>query len=135
MGTKGKKKQNKMVRYIVAPFKVLGKARELYMKTMFDCAKQVGQVGNVVTCTIPHQIPPHLPKSFSNNNENSRLNREVKKQTIESTLRSYSIGVGRLGIIDENKPCDFKEMDDNKVVYPRSRSYAPVNRNGSRIQI
>lgn len=130
MGTKAKKKQNKMVRYILAPFKVLGKARKFYMKTMFDCAQQVGQVGSVVTCTIPHQIPPQLPKSFNNNNENSRRNREVKKQTTESTLRSYSTGVGRLGIIDENKPCDFKEMDVNKIVCPRSRSFPTLSRGG-----
>ncbi|KAK4357783.1 hypothetical protein RND71_023393 [Anisodus tanguticus] len=121
MGTKTKKKQNKLVKYIVAPFKVLGKAREFYMKTVFDCAQQVGQGGSVMTCTI-HHVPHQLPKS-----------RELKKQTIESNWRSYSIGVGRLGRIDENKPCDFKELDVNMIVYPRSRSYAIVNRARSRI--
>ncbi|KAK6777916.1 hypothetical protein RDI58_024634 [Solanum bulbocastanum] len=111
MGTKTK---NKLVKYIGAPFKVLGKAREFYMKTMFDCAQQVGQGGSVMSCTVSHRKPQQLPKST-----------ELKKQ---STWRSYSTGVGRLGRIDENKPCDFNESDVHNVVYPRSRSHSIVNR-------
>ncbi|CAK7330217.1 unnamed protein product [Dovyalis caffra] len=42
-------------------------------------------------------------------------------------LRSYSVGIGKIGKIDEEKPCSFREDgdEDNKVdVCPRSRSQA-----------
>lgn len=46
--------------------------------------------------------------------------------------RSYSFGVGRIGRIDEDMPCDFMEVVDinkNNIMYPRCRSYAITNRN------
>lgn len=110
----GSKTKNKLVKCIVAPFKALGEARQFYMRAMFDCAQQVGQGGSVITFTVPHRIPQQLPKR-----------KDSKKQMIEySTSTSYSTGVGRLGRIDENKPCDFNELDINKVIYPRFTSYS-----------
>lgn len=45
-------------------------------------------------------------------------------------IRSYSVGLGKIGRIDEDRPCCFDE--DGVIIkadlYPRSRSYA-VNRN------
>lgn len=42
--------------------------------------------------------------------------------------RSYSAGIGRIGRIDEDMPCDFKEADPPINAYPRCKSYAVSSR-------
>jgi hypothetical protein len=42
-------------------------------------------------------------------------------------MRSYSVGIGKIGKIDEEKPCSFREDDGDNInvdVCPRSRSQA-----------
>ncbi|XVF01405.1 hypothetical protein REPUB_Repub04eG0086500 [Reevesia pubescens] len=42
-------------------------------------------------------------------------------------MRSYSVGIGKIGRIDEDKPCSFEEDEVDAMadlVYPRSRSHA-----------
>ncbi|KAI5661196.1 hypothetical protein M9H77_20519 [Catharanthus roseus] len=54
---------------------------------------------------------------------------EIQKMKLRTAaeMRSYSVGVGKMGRIDEDWPCEFKELGDDNGglgVYPRSRSCA-----------
>ncbi|XP_034682187.1 uncharacterized protein LOC117911872 [Vitis riparia] len=147
MKTKGKK-QSKAMRCIGAPLRVLAKAGDFYMRSMMDCSGGVGY-GGLVGC--PALQVSHLPNSFSVSSSKRRdeelrlreLMGRVSKRSGGSRvemerrkgvgMRSYSIGIGRIGRIDEEKPCEFVEDDDGKlkadVLYPRSRSCAVTKRN------
>ena len=53
------------------------------------------------------------------------LNLQRQTEVIEATTvrNSYSVGVGKIGRIDEDKPCSFEE----NLLYPRSKSHAIGN--------
>ncbi|XP_027109806.1 uncharacterized protein LOC113759218 [Coffea eugenioides] len=53
----------------------------------------------------------------------------VKLPAKAAEKRSYSVGIGRIGRIDEDMPCDFKEADSPIYAYPRCKSYAVTSRN------
>ncbi|KAK3035699.1 hypothetical protein RJ639_033401 [Escallonia herrerae] len=148
MGTKAKR-QNKFIRYVAAPFKLLSKARDFYMKTMFDCAGRIGEGSVVAGCALPQMT--RLCSFKQMDNEDLRaLIRVASTRTLRSKVerdlgrqvewqkpaagarvvgRSYSVGVGKIGRIDEDLACDFVEVEGNKnVVYPRCRSYAVTQR-------
>ncbi|XVF44960.1 hypothetical protein PTKIN_Ptkin02bG0165000 [Pterospermum kingtungense] len=143
-------KQSKLMKIIWSPIRLLSKARDLYMKSIQDCAGGIGYGGGVACPTAPEASP--LPKSFSVNSsmaghdeELRQLVRAASKRGIDSCkvrhsmkqgnvgyggnmgMRSYSVGVGKIGRIDEDKPCSFEE-DEADALYPRSQSYA-VRRN------
>ncbi|KAJ0078069.1 hypothetical protein Patl1_37337 [Pistacia atlantica] len=118
------------------PRKILHKARDFYVKSMEDCASKVGY-GGVVGC--PTAQLSRLPRSFSVNYSKSRndvskkmgnqmdLNareEELRQQKMENygaVKRCYtSVGLGKIGRIDEDRPCYFEE----DMLYARSRSYA-----------
>ncbi|GLT47394.1 hypothetical protein SLA2020_210960 [Shorea laevis] len=144
MRSKGNK-QSKLMKIILAPIKVLSKARDFYMKGMDDCASRLGNGG---VMGGPGLHVSQLPKSFSVKSSRSsdgdeelrELLRSASKRAMECKarqetknvresagmqgMRSYSVGIGKIGRIDEDKPCSFEE----DVVYPRSRSCA-VRRN------
>lgn len=160
-------KQNKFMyfmRIVTLPIRVLGKARDFYMKTMFDCAGRISEGSVVVGYSAPPQVSC-LPRNFSgsslkegrdvedlrefirvmsmrNNNNNGinvmtdiggRGDVEWRKQAVEGGVgrvgRCYSVGVGRIGRIDEELPCDFEEVDVKKDVFSRCKSYAITKRN------
>ncbi|KAK9270504.1 hypothetical protein L1049_026084 [Liquidambar formosana] len=144
--------QNRFVRIITMPFRVLGKARDFYVRSVTNCAHTVSY-GNTIGC------PGDLPRSFSvcsSRTNNSEDFRELVRAASTSTLvdrigmdmllqqhmreaaamgskvvvpRSCSVGMGK---IDEDKPCcDFGEdtIDGkNGLFYPRSKSYAVTKR-------
>ncbi|XP_048231956.1 uncharacterized protein LOC125370455 [Ricinus communis] len=145
-------KQSKFIFQIIfAPIKILSKARDFYMKSMQDCAGKIGY-GAVTFGGPAVSESVYLPKSFSvsytqsgscNNEELRQLlrrrrsviqssnmhiaQREVRVTTMVSCDegRSYSVGLGRIGRIDEDRPCSFKEGDDKDAdLYLRSRSHA-----------
>ncbi|KAJ0076896.1 hypothetical protein Patl1_36262 [Pistacia atlantica] len=127
------------------PRKILHKARDFYVKSMEDCASK-GGYGGVVGC--PTAQVSRLPRSFSVNYSKSRNNEkfreflaamskkmgtemdlnareeELRQQKMENygaVKRCYtSVGLGKIGRIDEDRPCYFEE----DMLYARSRSYA-----------
>ncbi|CAK7330215.1 unnamed protein product [Dovyalis caffra] len=153
MRSTANKQSNKLIRILFAPFKFISKARYLYMKSMWKCAGRVGN-GNFVggptsqIMTLPKSFSSK-PDSNSNNDavlkgildslakkriddqieSNMDGNGEVMKQTTLGSSgrvgRSYSVGVGKIGRIDEDKPCSFREDHNLKAdSYARSKSYA-----------
>ncbi|XP_010273200.1 PREDICTED: uncharacterized protein LOC104608813 [Nelumbo nucifera] len=150
------KNESKLGRCIKAPFRILCKARDFYVRSMTNCANSYGNVMGGPAVPISD-----LPKSFSVNSSRSRedddlreLIRAASRRSLENHIemelrqqleqqqqqqqqqqmhgkvpRSFSVGIGR---IDEDKPCDFSQ--DFKVKtdlrYPRSRSYAVTKRPG-----
>lgn len=153
MGIKGHH-QNKFVRFITIPFRILGKTRDFYVRSMTSCAHGVGYsqtMGSAAT----------LPKSFSVSSSRGgddedlreliraasartsvdRLDMDMilKQQATQSAMmmagskglpKSSSVGMGK---IDEDRPCDFEEgvgVGGVKadLFYPRSRSYAVTKR-------
>ncbi|PSS31499.1 Arrestin domain-containing protein [Actinidia chinensis var. chinensis] len=145
--------QNRFMRIITLPIRVLSRAKDLYVKSMVDCADRVsyGAVMGVGSGQVSS-----LPKSFSvgsgrsSDNEDLReliraastrsfgsrvetdlyLQSQMRRPTTAAAVvpRSCSVGMGR---IDEDGPCDFGEVGMGvrpELVYPRSRSYAVPKR-------
>ncbi|KAK3006365.1 hypothetical protein RJ639_017476 [Escallonia herrerae] len=144
-------KESKISRCFKAPMRVLSKARDFYIRSMSECAGQVG-FGAAMGCPAPHISS--LPRSFSVGSSSSSYDQDFRELVraastrslggkvdlefrrrqspatgVNVVPRSQSVAVGR---IDEDKPCEFGE--DFKVMtadmYPRSRSYAVSTRNG-----
>lgn len=128
------------------PTKILLKVRDSYVESMKDCASKVGY-GSSVGC--PAAQVSRLPRSFSVNylkprndkrfeellaavskivgSDQMELNvreeelREQKMENYGTMKRCYtSVGLGKIGRIDEDRPCYFEE----DKLYTRSRSNA-----------
>ncbi|XP_044508808.1 uncharacterized protein LOC123227750 [Mangifera indica] len=135
-------KQSKFMLIISAPIRFLSRARDFYIKGMQDFNGRIGNYDGVVVCPAAQVV--HLSKNFSVNSskpiddeEIRELLRTASRKNMESKMklnqsggmrRSYTVGAGKMGRIEEEEPCTFEE-DGSKgeVLYPRSRSYA-VNR-------
>ncbi|KAJ6905735.1 hypothetical protein NC652_023480 [Populus alba x Populus x berolinensis] len=181
------KKRSKLVVVLLAPFTVLRKAGNFYMKFVADCSDMVGNDYNGMVGGPTAQMST-LPKSFSSNSMRESTSgrrsgplqsasgrrsgplqsasgrgsgvlsesasgrrshemqpdmhyREAGVMRRESSMRysngmamrSYSVGIGKIGKIEEEKPCSFREDDeDDKVdVFPRSRSHAVTRNKGA----
>ncbi|KAK8649050.1 hypothetical protein V6N13_129788 [Hibiscus sabdariffa] len=149
--------QNKFVRFITIPFRALGKARDLYVRSMTSCAAGVsfGQGG------AAPDYAGQLPRSFSESsaassyaNEDFRdliraasvrslghrnevemfLQEQLKQMKAAKGLpKSSSVGMGR---IDEDKPFETEEknVDNNTItmkqdsLFKRSKTYAVTKR-------
>ncbi|KAJ9670453.1 hypothetical protein PVL29_026781 [Vitis rotundifolia] len=131
-------KGSKLSRCMKAPFKILSCVRDLYVRSMTECAGRVSY-GSVMGC--PTAQVSSLPKSFSVSSSKSSgaqdlselikieldlLRRQPSSQSpvtgTNVVPRSMSVGIGR---IDEDKPCEFGEdIKVNTDAFPRSRSYA-----------
>ncbi|KAF3435576.1 hypothetical protein FNV43_RR22665 [Rhamnella rubrinervis] len=139
-----------IVRSILTPIRVLNKAKNFYVKNMESCAGRLSHGNGLVRGP---SAPVSLSESFSvhssmagNDEELSRLLRMVSMKGGSDThsqlpaarkaategygcgmgMRSYSVGLGKIGRIDEDKPCDFEE-DEASIrgdMYIRSTSYA-----------
>ncbi|XP_059650057.1 uncharacterized protein LOC132295794 [Cornus florida] len=149
-------KQSKLMQYITTPFRIIGMTRDFYTKTMFDCAGRIGE-GSVVACHtaqvshIPTKFDVYLSNVKKEDDHVRELlravpnKRELDGRIMESNVpqgqpagmgcgRSYSVGVGRIGRIDEDKSCDFEEDElvvkgKEDLFHTRSRSYAVTKRN------
>ena len=153
-------KQSKLMKIICLPIRILSKAKDLYIKSIEDCAGRVGYGGGVVFPTPP--AASRLPKSFgvnsskaSDDEELRKLLRAASKRGIDRKveqkmqpqqsrkkhanvgsggnmgMRSYSVGIGKIGRIDEDEPCTFEEDEVDAMadlLYPRSGSHT-VRRN------
>ncbi|XP_050210082.1 uncharacterized protein LOC126660559 [Mercurialis annua] len=133
-------KLSKFMQITKSPIKFFCKARDFYVKNIFDIADSGklghGSLGGGTT---------KLPKSFSVNSsrkvddeEFRQLLRLLSKKDSEIELsnammrRSYSVGIGKIGRIDEERACSFKEEDEedgiNGSLFSRSRSYANTSK-------
>nr|TKS10543.1 hypothetical protein D5086_0000082190 [Populus alba] len=175
------RKRSKLVIILLAPFKVLRKAGEFYMKFMADSSDMVGNDYHGLVGE------PGFPQSFTNNSKressigystsgrrsgplqsasgrrsgplqsasgrrggvlsesaasarrshvmqpNMHCREAEGRRNIGSMsngimeMRSYSVGIGKIGKIDEEKPCSFREDGGDNInvdVCPRSRSQA-----------
>ena len=142
---------NRFMRIITLPIRFLGKAKDLYVKSLTDCAAR-GYGNNMGG-------PAGMPRSFSYASSRSQENedfRELMRAASANALgsgvdlhtllqqaalersrsktaavpRSCSVGMTK---IDEDGPCEFGEVNfTNKadLMYPRSRSYAVPKRSG-----
>ncbi|CAI9104245.1 OLC1v1002877C1 [Oldenlandia corymbosa var. corymbosa] len=148
--TKGKKKkQNILIRILKSPLTALQKVTNAYLNSMSSCADRFGE-NNVLNCSIAPQMSSQLPRNFSVSSSKDTKHEDELKDLIrtvstkfnnESKIeiknvdpvqkRSYSVGIGKIGRIDEDAACDFKEevTTHNVNFYPRSKTYAvPSNR-------
>ncbi|XP_022772925.1 uncharacterized protein LOC111315468 [Durio zibethinus] len=149
---------NKFVRFITVPFRALGKARDLYVRSLTSCASRVSCGQGSADYTGQYS---GLPRSFSTSSTTSNDNEDLRELVRAASVRSLghrnevemflqqqlrlqmgskglpkscSIGMGR---IDEDKPCEFEENDavvvDKKqdFLYPRSKSYSVTRRSVS----
>ncbi|OMO73854.1 hypothetical protein CCACVL1_17109 [Corchorus capsularis] len=142
-GSRANKQGNKFMKIVRSPIRILSKARDLYMRSVEGCAGMVTPGGGGAVCPAP-PAASRLPKSFSVNSskgcggddeELRRLLRAASKRQMQqqssmkqrnmAAMRSYSVGIGRIGRIDEDKPCSFEEDDSMEdLMYSRSRSHA-----------
>ncbi|KAG5034025.1 hypothetical protein HKD37_04G009399 [Glycine soja] len=142
-----KKKQNKLVWIITTPLRMLGKARDMYVRSITNCGHKMNY-SNPVDAAGRLQA---LPRSYSaatsrsdNNEDFAELLRAASARTLGNRIdvdlvlkqqaqarpvssnglpKSTSVGMGR---IDEDTPYDLGEGEVPVVpkAYPRSRSYA-----------
>ncbi|GFY89547.1 hypothetical protein Acr_06g0014870 [Actinidia rufa] len=118
---RGKANQSKFMKLVRAPITILSKARDLYMKRLFDCASKHGFSGANAVCPAP--LVPRNPSVGSTNEvvhgeEVRELVRVVSKRDVAGTKveilkvdglkeegkptagaivgRSYSVGLGGL---------------------------------------
>lgn len=149
MRSKGKepsnKKKNTLVRIIASPIRALGKARDMYVRSITNCGNQISygvpsegagrfsRSHSVATSsTTSHEDYAELLRAASARTLINRLDMDlVLKQQHASNNnnnnnkvlpKSSSVGMSR---IEEDKPFDSQEgVAFPTDSYPRSRSYA-----------
>jgi len=149
---KGKEqKQNKFVWIITTPFRVLGKARDAYVRSITQCGHNMNYSNPVDAAGRFEALPRSysVATSRSDNEDFAELLRAASARTLVGRIdvdlvlkqqqaqtqaqsrplssnglpKSTSVGMGR---IDEDTPYDLSEGDVRTLPqsYPRSRSYA-----------
>lgn len=143
---KGKEqKQNKLLWFITTPFRVLGKAKDMYVRSITKCGHNMNY-SNPVDAAGRFEA---LPRSYSaatsrsDNEDFAELLRAASARTLVNQIdvdlvlkqqaqarpvssnglpKSTSVGMGR---IDEDTPYDLDQGDVPAVpkAYPRSRTY------------
>lgn len=143
--------QNKFVRFITIPLRILGRARDFYVRSVTDCAANISYTQST---GCPAMLPKSLSVSSSRSNgsedmreliraasartlvERIDMDMMLKQQGTQPTSMAGSKGLPKctsvgMGKIDEDGPCDFEEVGADmkaNLLYPRSRSYAVPNR-------
>ncbi|GAA0140687.1 hypothetical protein Leryth_017168 [Lithospermum erythrorhizon] len=157
MKTKAQVPQNRFLRIVTIPVRALVKAKDFYVRSMINCTSGVGY-GGMGTVHVA-QLPRSFSARSSMSNESEDFIELVRAASGKGTLskldlqmylqqqmmmqnnkgvagsrkmpRSASVAMGK---IDEDAPFDFGEdiVEVNiktQMKYPRSRSYAPTQRN------
>ncbi|KAL1333288.1 hypothetical protein AAHE18_11G089300 [Arachis hypogaea] len=143
-------KERKLMRFMKAPFRLLIKARDMYVQGMTDCSasSHFAYVDAAMGCPTGQLCP--LPRSFSvtssarssasddhdlimaaaslrrqerSGNGNMNEHSVVGRLGTRKVLRRCSMTIGR---IDEDEACDFsgEDLEVKQRVFPRSTSYA-----------
>ncbi|XP_052189953.1 uncharacterized protein LOC127799768 [Diospyros lotus] len=122
------------------PIRVLGKAKDFYVRSMINCAERMSYSGSGQVSGLPKSFSVSSSKSKDSddfmeliranstrslgNGEEMNLYMFRQPTTAAAVPRSSTVRMGR---IDEDEPCEFGE-DSVKIrsdlLYPRSRSYA-----------
>lgn len=139
-----------IMRSILTPIRALNKVKNFYVKNMESCAGRLSHGNGLVSGS---SAPVSLSDSFSVNSSMARNDEELRRllRTMSNNggsdthsqlpaarkattvgygggmgMRSYSVGLGKIGRIDEEKPCDFEEDEASLRgdMYIRSASYA-----------
>ncbi|KAK4437972.1 hypothetical protein Salat_0131300 [Sesamum alatum] len=156
MGKTKNNNQNKLSHSTDAPIStILTRARDFYSNTMCHCGGGVDR-RSVVNCTVPrtNQLPKRYNVGSSKESDNKDLQGLMRllatgkgggaKVDVDSEGNlvwripaaaegvagtSYGGGVGRIGRIDEDKPCCFMEVDVNKkLTYSRCGNNNKITR-------
>ncbi|KAB2050900.1 hypothetical protein ERO13_A12G018801v2 [Gossypium hirsutum] len=148
-------KRGKLMKTVRLPIRILCKARDMYIKNMVDCSGRLGYGEGIVCHTPPEapRLPKSFSvgSSVANNGEefrqflrvtakhgidgkveqkmqqkqHSRVNGRTMGTEAIMGRRSYSVGIGKIGRIDEDKPCSFEEDEISAMadlMYPRRRN-------------
>ena len=143
---------SKLLQITKTPIRIFCKARDFYVKNMLDFANSgkvgCGSIGGGVA-----NLPKSYSVNSSSTREADdvefrQLLRLLSKKGSEmesymqyckqgdhrrscsressAMRRSYSVGLGKIGKIDEDRACSFREdeEDANEYLYNRSRSHA-----------
>ncbi|KAI3715961.1 hypothetical protein L6452_22957 [Arctium lappa] len=123
---KEKKGRNKFISYVTAPLRILEKVNEFYVKSILDCFGRFGKRRVVCYDHVPYhhyRMPKNNDLIVEDTLELDRVFSLRRTCGSRGVRRGYSIGVGRLGRIDEEKTCEFEEIDDDFDKFLRDRSY------------
>ncbi|EEF52261.1 conserved hypothetical protein [Ricinus communis] len=153
-----KQKQSKFMKIATIPLKVLGKARDLYVKSITGCATRTsyGHSMSMPNGQLPksHSMGSTMSsdggddygdliraasvRSLGHKNEIDMLLQQMKQQQQQQQQqkqlpKSVSVGMGFMGRIEEENGEDEGSVDGSKRgakadLYPRSRSYAVAER-------
>ncbi|KAK4759457.1 hypothetical protein SAY87_022588 [Trapa incisa] len=138
------KKQKLIIRLLKAPFQILARAGDFYVRSLTECSGHIGMVcptGQVIA-TLPRSYSVssshdddfrELVRAASTKSLNSVRKHEQRQQQQPPPLklvlpRSFSSGIGR---IDEEKASEFGDEAVARpacAVYRRSRSCAVYRR-------
>lgn len=158
---KALKQRNLFRQMLSTPIRILSRFRNFYIKSLVDCSGAAGYGGGVTapvsvlpksfsvnsSSTNNYRQDQHVFSRWHFSRTSSKMNNDVEKNDlgfqrkvqVQSSMelnygmrmRSYSVGLGKIGKIDEERPCSFREEDhevhSSADLYLRSRSYA-VNR-------
>ena len=138
--------QNKFIRIISTPIRVLGKARDMYVRSITKCGHNMNYSNPVDAAgrftALPRSYSAATSMSGGDSEDFAELMRAASARTLVNRIdvdlvlkqqqqpvgsnglpKSVSVGMGR---IDEDKPYDLGEGDVPVVPdpYPRSKSYA-----------
>ncbi|KAF9621134.1 hypothetical protein IFM89_016628 [Coptis chinensis] len=155
MSNRAAKHESVFIRCVKAPFRILGRARDFYVRSLTDCSGRMSEASVIVG--YPGGSVNIVPRSFSVNSSRSNDDEDIKelmraasqrglREKLEMEIqqlqqlskktdalpRSRTVAIGR---IDEDKPCDFDEDLKTKpdLLYPRSKSYAVSKKNTSKL--
>ncbi|KAF5743976.1 hypothetical protein HS088_TW08G00564 [Tripterygium wilfordii] len=119
-------KRGKLMKLVLATFRVIGRANTMYMKSMENVSS-----GGMLPCPSPQHQHAKLQNTPRSPSVSFGSSKPGMKQTVRgessgiTKIKSYSVGVGKIGKIDEDRACSFRVLDANELVFhPRSRSPA-----------
>ena len=139
--SRNKHSQKTFMRFITSPFRALGRARDLYVRSITKCGHNMNYTSPVgaggMFSTIPRSYSLNTSRSEHESEDFAELMRAASARTLVERIdmelvmkqqkereakelaKSRSVGMAK---IEEDKACEFE--DDVGDLYPRSRSYA-----------
>ncbi|KAI4295790.1 hypothetical protein L6164_035798 [Bauhinia variegata] len=145
VATRKKSKKRNLFTHVVkllTPIRILKQARQLYMKGLQDCSAGLGYAGAGSYPAVPTKMNFNeqqielmemvANRSVGKKNGVDMQGRRRPVMAYNGVKRNYCVGLGKMGRIDEDKPCCFEEdQTDMKTrllfLHPTIRSYA-INR-------
>ncbi|KAK9097153.1 hypothetical protein Sjap_022650 [Stephania japonica] len=148
-----KQSESKLIRCVKAPMRALCSARDMYVRSMTQCA---GRTSHTAAMGMGAGAVSSIPRSFSASSSRrsgededlreliraasqkgllSKIELEIRQKQqqqqqrkSEALPRSFTVGIGR---IDEEKASEFDEEEPvvkPRVLYPRSKTYGAASK-------